>query len=128
MGVPYLELTGSSRNRGELVEKFQQGNTPLFLISLKAGGTGLNLTAADTVIHYDPWWNPAAEAQATDRAYRIGQTRPVFVHKLICTGTVEERIQKLQADKSKLADDLLAGTNKVTAPNEETLRQLLAPV
>ncbi len=128
LGVPYLELTGSSRNRGELVEKFQQGNTPLFLISLKAGGTGLNLTAADTVIHYDPWWNPAAEAQATDRAYRIGQTRPVFVHKLICTGTVEERIQKLQADKSKLADDLLAGTNKVTAPDEETLRQLLAPV
>ncbi|MED5417263.1 MAG: C-terminal helicase domain-containing protein, partial [Verrucomicrobiota bacterium] len=126
-GVPYLELTGSSRNRGELVEKFQQGNTPLFLISLKAGGTGLNLTAADTVIHYDPWWNPAVEAQATDRAYRIGQTRPVFVHKLICTGTVEERIQKLQADKSKLADDLLAGTNKVTAPDEETLRQLLAP-
>ena len=128
LGVPYLELTGSSRNRGELVEKFQQGNTPLFLISLKAGGTGLNLTAADTVIHYDPWWNPAAEAQATDRAYRIGQIRPVFVHKLICTGTVEERIQKLQADKSKLADDLLAGTNKVTAPDEETLRQLLAPV
>jgi len=128
VGIPYLELTGSSRNRGELVEKFQEGNTPLFLISLKAGGTGLNLTAADTVIHYDPWWNPAAEAQATDRAYRIGQTRPVFVHKLICTGTVEERIQKLQAEKSKLADDLLAGTNKATAPDEETLRQLLAPL
>jgi SNF2 family DNA or RNA helicase len=128
LGIPYLELTGSSRNRGELVDRFQEGSTPLFLISLKAGGTGLNLTAADTVIHYDPWWNPAAEAQATDRAYRIGQTKPVFVHKLICTGTVEERIQKLQADKSKLADDLLAGTNKVTAPDEDTLRQLLAPL
>ena len=128
LGIPYLELTGSSRNRGELVDRFQEGSTPLFLISLKAGGTGLNLTAADTVIHYDPWWNPAAEAQATDRAYRIGQTKPVFVHKLICTGTVEERIQKLQADKSKLADDLLAGTNKVTTPDEDTLRQLLAPL
>ncbi|MFP6864933.1 MAG: C-terminal helicase domain-containing protein, partial [Roseibacillus sp.] len=86
------------------------------------------LTAADTVIHYDPWWNPAAEAQATDRAYRIGQTKPVFVHKLICTDSVEERIQKLQAEKSKLADGLLAGTNKATAPDEDTLRQLLAPI
>ena len=128
LGIDYLQLTGSSRDRGALVRKFQEGTTPLFLISLKAGGTGLNLTAADTVIHYDPWWNPAAEAQATDRAYRIGQTKPVFVHKLICSNTVEERIQKLQADKSRLADDLLAGTNKVTAPDEETLRQLLAPV
>ena len=79
-------------------------------------------------MHYDRCFNPAKEAQATDRAYRIGQTKPVFVHKLICTGTVEERIQKLQADKSKLADDLLAGTNKVTAPDEDTLRQLLAPL
>src|SRR5690606_27634196 len=77
--TPYLKLTGESKNRGELVERFQTGNFPVFLISLKAGGTGLNLTAADTVIHYDPWWNPAAEAQATDRAYRIGQTQPVFV-------------------------------------------------
>ncbi len=128
LGIPYLQLTGSSRNRGALVRKFQEGTIPLFLISLKAGGTGLNLTAADSVIHYDPWWNPAAEAQATDRAYRIGQTKPVFVHKLICSNTVEERIQKLQADKSRLADDLLAGTNKATAPDEETLRHLLAPV
>ena len=128
LGISYLKLTGSSRDRGGLVKKFQEGSTPLFLISLKAGGTGLNLTAADTVIHYDPWWNPAAEAQATDRAYRIGQTKPVFVHKLICSTTVEERIQKLQADKSKLADDLLAGTNKATAPDQETLRQLLAPI
>src|SRR3546814_11843740 len=71
-----------------------------FLISLKAGGVGLNLTAADTVIHYDPWWNPAAEAQATDRAHRIGQDKPVFVYKLICAGTVEEKIQALQARKS----------------------------
>ncbi len=127
-GISYLELTGSSRNRGELVEQFQAGEIPLFLISLKAGGTGLNLTTADTVIHYDPWWNPAAEAQATDRAYRIGQTKPVFVHRLICTGTVEERIQKLQVDKAKLADDLLAGVNRVTAPDEDTLKELLAPL
>ena len=107
-GIAYLKLTGASKDRGKLVEDFQTGKIPLFLISLKAGGTGLNLTAADTVIHYDPWWNPAAEAQATDRAYRIGQKNPVFVHKLLCQETVEERIHKLQQDKAKLANDLLA--------------------
>jgi len=126
MKIPSMKLTGSSRDRGALVDQFQNGTIPLFLISLKAGGTGLNLTAADTVIHYDPWWNPAAEAQATDRAYRIGQTKPVFVHKLICCDSVEERIQKLQAEKSRLAEGLLAGTNKaITDP--EILKQLLAP-
>ena len=126
MGIPSMMLTGSSKDRGALVDKFQNGTIPLFLISLKAGGTGLNLTAADTVIHYDPWWNPAAEAQATDRAYRIGQTKPVFVHKLICSDSVEERIQKLQAEKSRLADALLAGSNKaITDP--AVLKQLLAP-
>ena len=78
----------------------------VFLISLKAGGTGLTLTGADTVIHYDPWWNPAAENQATDRAYRIGQDKPVFVHKLICQNTVEEKIQKMQDRKDYLATDL----------------------
>jgi len=82
---------------------------PLFLISLKAGGTGLNLTAADTVIHYDPWWNPAAENQATDRAYRIGQDKPVFVYRLISRGTVEERIRELQARKAELAAGVLEG-------------------
>lgn len=127
-GIPYLILTGSSKDRGALVEKFQSGTIPLFLISLKAGGTGLNLTAADTVIHYDPWWNPAAEAQANDRAYRIGQKNPVFVHKLICTGTVEERIQALQASKTQLAESLLANTNQATAPDEDTLKQLLSPL
>jgi hypothetical protein len=126
--TPYLKLTGESKNRGELVEKFQTGNYPVFLISLKAGGTGLNLTAADTVIHYDPWWNPAAEAQATDRAYRIGQTQPVFVHKLICQGTVEERIHQLQAKKSQLADSLLADAARAAAPDESTLSALLAPL
>jgi len=126
--TPYLKLTGESKNRGELVEKFQTGSYPVFLISLKAGGTGLNLTAADTVIHYDPWWNPAAEAQATDRAYRIGQTQPVFVHKLICQGTVEERIHQLQAKKSQLADSLLSDAARAAAPDEGTLAALLAPL
>ncbi len=126
--IRYLMLTGGSKNRGELVERFQTGEIPLFLISLKAGGTGLNLTAADTVIHYDPWWNPAAEAQATDRAYRIGQKNPVFVHKLICQGTVEERIHQLQAKKSELADALLADAAKAAAPDAQLLSNLLAPL
>ncbi|GAA5481266.1 DEAD/DEAH box helicase [Haloferula sargassicola] len=126
--IRYLMLTGGSKNRGELVERFQTGEIPLFLISLKAGGTGLNLTAADTVIHYDPWWNPAAEAQATDRAYRIGQKNPVFVHKLICQGTVEERIHQLQQKKSELADALLADAAKAAAPDAQLLSNLLAPL
>jgi SNF2 family DNA or RNA helicase len=79
----------------------------VFLISLKAGGTGLNLTSADTVIHYDPWWNAAAQAQATDRAHRIGQTRPVFVYNLVVAGSVEERMLGLQRRKQHLADTLL---------------------
>jgi len=81
----------------------------VFLISLKAGGTGLNLTAADTVIHYDPWWNPAAENQATDRAHRIGQDKAVFVYKLIVRHTVEEKVQKMQLFKQSLADQIFAG-------------------
>jgi SNF2 family DNA or RNA helicase len=99
-------LTGETQNRSDVIARFQSGDAPLFLISLKAGGTGLNLTAADTVIHYDPWWNPAVEAQATDRAHRIGQDKPVFVYKLIAQGTVEEKILQLQADKHALASRL----------------------
>ncbi len=125
--VPYLKLTGSSKDRGKLVEDFQTGKIPLFLISLKAGGTGLNLTAADTVIHYDPWWNPAAEAQATDRAYRIGQDKPVFVHKLLCQDTVEERIHKLQQEKGKLAAGILAGADLAATLDPATVRALLDP-
>ena len=98
---------------------------PLFLISLKAGGTGLNLTAADTVIHYDPWWNPAAEAQATDRAYRIGQDKPVFVHKLLCQDTVEERIHQLQQEKAKLAAGLLADADISSRLDGAMIRSLL---
>lgn len=105
-GIRYEKLTGQTRDRAIPVKRFQSGESPIFLISLKAGGTGLNLTAADCVIHYDPWWNPAVEQQATDRAWRIGQDKPVFVYRLISEGTVEERIQALQARKSKLADGL----------------------
>lgn len=102
-GWDSLRLDGQSRKRQQLVDKFQQDDgPPVFLISLKAGGYGLNLTAADTVVHFDPWWNPAAEAQATDRAHRIGQTRPVTVYRLLTRGTVEEKVVRLQAKKREL--------------------------
>jgi SNF2 family DNA or RNA helicase len=101
--IDHVELTGATRDRADPISRFQSGAVPVFLISLKAGGRGLNLTAADTVIHYDPWWNPAVEHQATDRAHRIGQTKPVFVYKLIAADTVEERIVELQDKKGRLA-------------------------
>ncbi len=104
--ITYALLTGATRDRAAPVDRFQAGEVQLFLISLKAGGTGLNLTAADTVIHYDPWWNPAVEQQATDRAHRIGQDKNVFVYKLVAQGTVEEKIAMLQARKQALADAL----------------------
>ncbi|MGQ9370375.1 SNF2-related protein [Azospirillum sp. ST 5-10] len=107
--VAYVELTGQTADRATPVARFQAGEVPVFLISLKAGGRGLNLTAADTVIHYDPWWNPAAEDQATDRAYRIGQDKPVFVYKLIAAGTVEERILELQRRKGNLSAAMVEG-------------------
>ena len=102
-GVPYVELRGDTRDRAEPVRSFEAGEVPLFLISLKAGGRGLNLISADTVIHYDPWWNPAVENQASDRAHRIGQTKSVFVYKMIAVDTVEERILELQQRKAELA-------------------------
>ena len=108
-GVAYALLTGQTRDRRTPVKAFQSGQLQIFLISLKAGGVGLNLTEADTVIHYDPWWNPATENQATDRAYRIGQEKPVFVYKMIARGTVEEKIQHLQKEKSDLAAGVLDG-------------------
>jgi SNF2 family DNA or RNA helicase len=105
-----LRLDGQSRNRQQLVDKFQHPDgPPVFLISLKAGGYGLNLTAADTVVHFDPWWNPAAEAQATDRTHRIGQTRPVTVYRLLTRGTVEEKVVRLQAKKRELANAIDEG-------------------
>lgn len=109
--ISHLTLTGATKNRQSLVDDFQAGNADVFLISLKAGGTGLTLTRADTVIHYDPWWNPAIQAQATDRAYRIGQKNPVFAYNFIVSGSVEERILQMQQRKRELAESLLGGSN-----------------
>jgi len=109
LGIRYSKLTGQTKHRQAQIDAFQNGETRVFLISLKAGGTGLNLTAADTVIHYDPWWNPAAESQATDRAHRIGQQKNVFVYKLIASNTVEQKVQLLQEHKRQLADQLFSG-------------------
>lgn len=105
--IRYAKLTGRTRKRDDVIDSFQHGDIPLFLISLKAGGTGLNLTAADTVIHYDPWWNPAVENQASDRAHRIGQNKPVFIYKLVASNTVEEKIMAMQAQKQLLADQTI---------------------
>ncbi|MND55744.1 RNA polymerase-associated protein RapA [compost metagenome] len=127
--IDYVQITGDTRDRRTPVQRFQKGEVPLFLISLKAGGTGLNLTAADTVIHYDPWWNPAVERQATDRAYRIGQDKPVFVYRLISRGTVEEKIQQLQAHKAALARGILDGREKEDwRLQDEDIDALFAPL
>lgn len=109
--IPHYMLTGavSKEKRAQMVEAFNQDDTPVFCISLKAGGTGLNLTAADIVIHYDPWWNLAVQNQATDRAHRIGQTNVVTVYRLIVKDTIEENIMKLQEKKRELADQILSG-------------------
>ncbi len=128
-GWDYAMLTGRTRKRAEAIAKFQEGDAPLFLISLKAGGTGLTLTEADTVILYDPWWNPAVERQAMDRAHRIGQTKPVFVHRLIAEGTVETAIQQMQAKKQALADALFEeGTGGRFDMGEDDIAALFAPV
>ena len=115
LGIPYVLLTGDTKDRATPIQQFQGGQVPLFLISLKAGGTGLNLTAADTVIHYDPWWNPAVENQATDRAHRIGQDKPVFVHRLVTAGTIEEKMEVLKARKQALADGILGASTEAAA-------------
>ncbi|HNH93643.1 DEAD/DEAH box helicase, partial [Accumulibacter sp.] len=128
-GLDYLMLTGETRNREEQVERFQSGEVPIFLISLKTGGVGLNLTAADTVIHYDPWWNPAAENQATDRAHRIGQDKPVFVYKLIVAGSIEEKILALQERKAELAARILSADREIDAKfGNEDIAALFAPL
>ncbi len=113
--VPFVTLTGQTRDRDTPVQQFQKGEVPVFLISLKAGGAGINLTAADSVIHYDPWWNPAVEDQATDRAYRIGQDKPVFVYKLVVTGTLEEKMLHLKERKKALAEGVYSGGGKKAA-------------
>jgi SNF2 family DNA or RNA helicase len=116
IGISFCRLDGSTRDRQAVVERFQNNESiPVFLISLKAGGVGLNLTAADTVIHFDPWWNPAVEAQATDRAHRIGQRRVVTSIKLIARDTVEERVVRMQEQKR----ELLAGTVDAEAALEQ---------
>jgi superfamily II DNA or RNA helicase len=126
--IRFVKLTGETRDRDRPIRDFQAGRVPLFLISLKAGGAGLNLTAADTVIHYDPWWNPATEAQASDRAHRIGQTKPVFIHKLICEESIEERILNLQRTKAALVEGLLTGRPEKLELTKADIESLLAPI
>ena len=126
-GIAYVKLTGETRDRATPVRHFQSGEVPLFLISLKAGGVGLNLTAADTVIHYDPWWNPAVEDQATDRAHRIGQDKPVFVHRLIAEGTIEAKMETLKARKQAIVAGILGGAaGTALAITEDDLEDLFA--
>ncbi len=127
-GISHLLLTGATRDRQRVVDAFEEGRADVFLISLKAGGTGLNLTSADTVLHYDPWWNPAAQAQATDRAYRIGQRRPVFVHNLYVAGSVEERVLLLQEKKRWLSTGLLGDAGAPAALDEGEIDALFAPI
>lgn len=125
----YSLLTGDTRNRDIPISNFQAGEVPIFLISLRAGGVGLNLTAADCVIHYDPWWNPAVEDQATDRAWRIGQDKPVIVYRLICEGTVEERMESIKARKAELADAIYGeGGSFSSTLTAEDVQALLQPI
>ncbi len=133
LGLPWLRLTGDTPTpeRGATVARFKAGEVPIFLISLKAGGVGLNLTAADTVIHLDPWWNPAVEQQASARAHRIGQTRPVMVYRLVVAGSIEERLLALQSRKAALADAVLGGLGGAAGQGAllpADLDSLLAPL
>ena len=126
-GIRYYTITGSTpkKHRLELVDAFNADDTPVFLISLKAGGTGLNLTGASIVLHADPWWNAAAQNQATDRAHRIGQTKNVTVYKVIAKGTLEERILDLQETKSRLADAVVDGHGGMASLGSLTRDQLI---
>lgn len=127
--IEYAQLTGDTVDRDTPIARFQGGEVSVFLLSLKAGGVGLNLTAADTVIHYDPWWNPAIEAQATARAHRMGQTKPVFVTKLVAKGTLEERMMALLDRKRELASALLSGDgNALSGISADDVENLLAPI
>ncbi len=131
LDIPYFYLEGSTAtaDRNDYVKRFNAGEGKVFLISLKAGGTGLNLTGADTVIHYDPWWNPAVEDQATDRAYRIGQQNKVHVMKLITKGTIEEKIFKLQRKKKELSDSIISSKEVfINTLSKEELEELFAPM
>lgn len=123
--VPFLNGSISKTQRDNMIERFQNQEFPVFLLSLKAGGTGLNLTAANHVIHYDRWWNPAVENQATDRAYRIGQSKFVHVHKLICTGTLEEKIDAMLEKKQFLNDQIITSENWLTELSTDELKDLV---
>jgi hypothetical protein len=126
--IDFVKLTGDTKDRATPVKKFQAGNVPLFLISLKAGGVGLNLTAADTVIHYDPWWNPAVEDQATDRAHRIGQTKKVFVHRLVTLRTIEEKMEVLKDKKRAIVASVMdAEHGGALSLTEADIAELFAP-
>jgi superfamily II DNA or RNA helicase len=126
--VRFVKLTGDTKDRATPVKKFQAGDVPLFLISLKAGGVGLNLTAADTVIHYDPWWNPAVEDQATDRAHRIGQTKKVFVHRLVTLGTIEEKMEVLKEKKRAIVASVMDSDHGgALTMTEADVEELFAP-
>ena len=129
-GLPWVKLTGQSQKRDAIIDRFTSGQVPLFLISLKAGGVGLNLPQADTVIHFDPWWNPAVEDQATDRAHRIGQAQSVWVIKLVAHGTIEERILALQERKADLASSLYSesAARKERLFTESDAAELLRPL
>jgi SNF2 family DNA or RNA helicase len=121
----YLDGATPPAERERRVAKFQAGEADLFLISLRAGGTGLNLTAADYVVHLDPWWNPAVEDQASDRAHRIGQTRPVTIYRLVMADSIEQRIVELHAAKRDLAADLLEGADAAGRLTERQLLELI---
>ncbi|MDR4515295.1 C-terminal helicase domain-containing protein, partial [Nitrosomonas sp.] len=128
--IGYSKLTGQTRRRDEAIEQFKSGQVNVFLISLKAGGVGLNLTEADTVIIYDPWWNPAVESQAADRAHRIGQDKAVFVYKLITENTVEEKILEMQERKRLLAESVYQSGKKEEALqlSADDLTELFKPL
>lgn len=128
--IEYSKLTGQTLKRDEAIQRFREGDVNLFLISLKAGGTGLNLTEADTVILYDPWWNPAVEAQAIDRAHRIGQDKPVFIYRLMVSGSVEEKMLAMQDKKRSLAKGIYSAKSKDEAPllDTHTLQNLFSPL
>ena len=128
--IDYSKLTGQTRKREQAIDRFRSGEAKLFLISLKAGGVGLNLTEADTVILYDPWWNPAVEAQAIDRAHRIGQHKPVFVYRLVAEHSLEEKMLAMQARKQALAEGVYRDDAQADTPllDTDTLASLFAPL
>jgi SNF2 family DNA or RNA helicase len=130
LGIGHCQLDGKTRNRAEVIERFQAGAAPVFLISLKAGGFGLNLTEADYCILLDPWWNPAAEAQAIDRTHRIGQTKSVMVYRYVAKATIEEKVMALKAGKARLFNDVLGkgdGSGAARVPlTAAEIRELIA--